>query len=215
MTHCSIGVMTIAGKKMYVYTGSAGIGGIDAENGNLLWVNREWKIKTAAIATPLYVGDDKIFVSSGYGVGSMMLQVVKNDGVFSAQSLFRLDKDHFEAGQQTPIFYKGAIFGVRNKPLDQIMCLDLDGSIKWECPSNLNFALGPYLIADDMLLLLTDKAHLTLAEASTKKFKILATAEIIEKAHDAWAPMVMVDGRLILRDREHMVCLDLRASSYE
>ena len=39
---------------------------------------------------------------------------------------------------------------------------------------------------------------------------ILARARVLHNG-DAWAPMALVDGRLLLRDKRRMLCLDVRA----
>ncbi len=212
MTHCSIGIMELAGKKQYVYSGSGGVAGADAETGELLWINTDWKISIAAIATPIPVGDDKIFLSAGYGVGSMMIQVVKEGDKFVANEVFRLNNKEFGSAQHTPIFYKDCIFGVR--PSEEAVCLNLDGSLRWTSTMSHKFGIGPYLIADDLFFIMDDHGKLTMAEASTEEFKILAQAQVLHDSHDSWGPLTLVDGKLIVRDLEQMACLDLRASAY-
>jgi hypothetical protein len=49
---------------------------------------------------------------------------------------------------------------------------------------------------------------LTLAEASTNAFKKLAQFKVLE-GPEAWGPMALADGRLILRDLKQMICLDV------
>ena len=50
---------------------------------------------------------------------------------------------------------------------------------------------------------------LTVAEASVEGFRPLGSAKILE-GPDAWAPMALVDGRLLARDTHQLVCVDLR-----
>ena len=73
------------------------------------------------------------------------------------------------------------------------------------------FGLGPFLFADGKFLILNDTGELTLARASTTGFEKLARAKVL-RGRDAWAPMALVDGRLLLRDSEQLVCLDVRTS---
>lgn len=213
MTHCSIASMTVDGTPMYIYSGSGGVAGAHAETGELLWLTTDWKIKIAAIATPVPVGDGKVFLSAGYGVGSMMIQIKKDGGAFSVEEVFQLEDKEFGSAQHTPIFYKNCIFGVR--PSEEAVCLNLDGSLRWTSTMTHKFGIGPYLIADDILFLMDDHGHLTMAEASVDAFNILDRATVLEDSHDSWGPMILVDGKLIVRDLEQMACLDLRANAYQ
>ena len=54
-----------------------------------------------------------------------------------------------------------------------------------------------------------DHGTLTMAEADTQGYKRRAQHEVFLDGHDAWGPMAIVGGRLILRDMTRMVCLDL------
>ena len=46
-------------------------------------------------------------------------------------------------------------------------------------------------------------------EARPDRFEEKARAKVLD-GHDAWAPMALAGGRLILRDLTQLVCLDLR-----
>ena len=89
MSHSSIVPMTIAGKKMYVYDAIGGLCGVSAEDsdrGRLLW--KTSKFAPSVIApSPLYVGDDKIFVTAGYGAGSGLFQITSDGEGFAVQTL--------------------------------------------------------------------------------------------------------------------------------
>jgi outer membrane protein assembly factor BamB len=57
---------------------------------------------------------------------------------------------------------------------------------------------------------LNDDGVLTLAEASTTGYRQLAQAKVLP-GPDAWGPMALTDGRLVLRDLNRMACLDVAA----
>jgi outer membrane protein assembly factor BamB len=56
---------------------------------------------------------------------------------------------------------------------------------------------------------LDDKGVLTMAEATTAGYEQLGQHEVFSHGHDAWGPLAIVGGRLILRDMTRMVCLNL------
>ena len=208
MTHSSIAPMEFQGRRMYVYCGHGGVAAVSAADGALLWESRDWKITMANIPTPVSVGEGRVFLSGGYGGGSMMLQVKEAGGKLSVEPLFRLKPEVFGAVQQTPIFHQNHLFGVR--PDGQLVCLGLDGKIVWTSTAKNKFGSAPFMIAQGMIYAMDDNGTLTLAEAATAGYKQLARAKVLD-GHDAWAPLALADGRLIARDTTQMVCLDVAA----
>ena len=79
----------------------------------------------------------------------------------------------------------------------------------WSSGKKNRFGLGPFLLADDVYYLLDDHGELTMIKESLEGYEQLAHAEVIEHGHDAWGPMALVDGKLILRDSKRMICLDV------
>ena len=59
-----------------------------------------------------------------------------------------------------------------------------------------------------LIYVLDDHGTLTLAEATPSRYVQLSQAKVLE-GHDAWGPMAVVAGRLILRDLNRMACLDI------
>ena len=49
---------------------------------------------------------------------------------------------------------------------------------------------------------------LTIARPSVKEYKQIDRVKVME-AQDAWAPLAIADGYLVLRDSETMVCMDV------
>jgi outer membrane protein assembly factor BamB len=137
-----------------------------------------------------------------------MLQVQKSGGEWSAKPLFQLTPQQFNAEQQTPIFYRDHIFAVHKHGGGQLVCLDLQGQEVWNSGSD-RFGHGPFLVADDLILVMDDQGRLTVAEAIPEGYRRLSECEVFPGGHDAWGPMALVSGRLILRDMTRMACLDL------
>jgi len=210
MTHASIMPMEIAGRKMYVYLGKGGVAGIAADNGELLWDTTVWKIGIATCPSPVVLPEGRLFCSGGYNSGAVMLQVTHDGGAFKADELFRLEPKRFGSTQHTPIYYKNHLFGVREHD-KQLVCLDLDGNEVWASGRENKFGLGPYLVADDRIYVLDDSGLLTMADATPEAYKPLGQARILD-GHDAWAPMALAAGRLVLRDMTRMACVDVAES---
>ncbi len=212
MTHTSIMPMKLDERDTYVYVGKEGIVGVDATTGEILWTNFDWKIGIATCPSPLVLPENRIFLCGGYESSGAMLKITPTaDGKYDAKLAWRQKPMVFRSEQQTPLFFEGHIFGL--KQLERkFNCIDLDGKIVWNSgKSDLGpQGAGPYMIADGLFLILSDDAVLTLAEATSKEFKPLGSWPILPDAYDAWGPMCFVDGLLILRDLTRMTCIDLR-----
>ncbi|MBN2588222.1 MAG: PQQ-like beta-propeller repeat protein [Sedimentisphaerales bacterium] len=211
MTHNSIVPADILGMHVYLYCTTGGVVAVNAEDGSLLWEYPDWKIKLANVSCPIVVGDDKVFLSGGYNSGAQMVQLSLEDEKITSQLLFELDSKTFGAEQQTPIHYDNHIWAVR--PDKEFVCIDLDGNVVWTSSRTNRFGpqgLGPFSIADGKIYILDDDGTLTLAEATTTGYKQLSQSKVLE-GPDAWAPMAFASGRLIIRDMNKMICLDISA----
>jgi outer membrane protein assembly factor BamB len=205
MTHSSIMPMVVNGKRTYVYCGSDGVAGVSADNGAILWQTEDWKVSIATVPTPVVIPGDRIFLCGGYNSGSVMLQISESGGKMTAKTLFRLKPSVFGSDQQTPIFYKGYIYGVI--PGGQLVCLDLNGKQVWNSGRS-RFGLGPYTIAGGKIYVMNDTGVLTLADATPTGYRQLSQSKILN-GPDSWGPMAIAGGRLIARDLTRMVGLDI------
>jgi len=208
MTHCSVVPMAIQDRRMYVYCGSGGVAGVAADTGEVLWETDAWTIAIATVASPLPIGDERLFFSGGYDAGSMMMRLKPDGQKFTPEVLFRLKENVFGATQQTPILYEDHIYGVRPKPSGELVCLDLEGKVLWASGTAHRFGLGSFLLADGLLFVLDDNGKLALVEASPNGFNLLAQAQVLND-HESWGPLAMAGGRLLARDLTHLVCLDV------
>ncbi|MCB9768333.1 MAG: PQQ-like beta-propeller repeat protein [Candidatus Omnitrophica bacterium] len=209
MTHVSIVPYEFEGEKHYAWCATGGALGVNAETGKLLWTHPDWQIKIANIPSPVDVGGGKIFLSGGYNAGSEMLQILKTDSGYTADSVFKTEPTVFGSDQQTPIFLNGFLYGVI--PGGKLACLDLNGNQQWVDEENL-FGLGPYMAINGKLLVLDDNekkpGELTLFDVSPQGATRIAGWKAIE-GHDAWAPVAYAGGKLILRDATTLICMQL------
>ncbi len=218
MSHSSVMPMILDGKKMYVYAAIGGICGISAEGndrGRILWKISDFAPNVVA-PSPIIYNDGKIFMTAGYGAGSILFKVEKKNDEYSVNILQRFKpKKGLASEQQTPIVYKGHIFAVLPKDAganrNQLVCCKPDDckNILWTSGKSERFGLGPYIIADGKFFILNDDGTLTIAIASTSKFTSLDKKRILD-GHDAWGPIAIADGKLLMRDSKQMVCIDVQ-----
>jgi len=218
MSHSSVIPTTLFGKKMYLYSAVGGVCGISAEGsdeGKILWESTAWNHSVVA-PSPVAFPDGKIFLTAGYGAGSMMIQVRKTGNSYTTEVLKEyLPKDGLACEQQTPVIWEGHLLGILPKDAganrNQLVCVHPDDVTKivWSSGKTTRFGLGPYLIADNKLFVLSDDGTLTMIKPDTKNYRQLAQKKIFD-GHDSWAPLAIADGKMILRDSKTMFCIDLK-----
>ncbi len=218
MSHASIMPTTLGGVRMYVYPALGGMVGIGADagrQGELLWATREWD-RSVMAPSPLILDDGRIFVTAGYGGGGMMLRVFRDKDTFRCETLLTFKANQGLASeQQTPVLVDGHLVGVLPNdagPLrNQLVCVNPADvrTFVWTSGRDRRFGLGPYLVADGKLFVLSDDGVLTMLKATADGYHELGRKRILD-GHDAWGPMALADGRLVLRDSTRMVCIDLR-----
>ncbi|MFA6400187.1 MAG: PQQ-binding-like beta-propeller repeat protein [Salinivirgaceae bacterium] len=217
MSHSSIVPMTFYGKKMYVYNALGALCGISAEGedkGAVLWKTKAFNPSVIA-PSPVMVGQNRVFMTAGYGAGATLIQVIKEGNSYSTKTL-QLYKasEGMASEQQTPIFYNGLVYNIQPKDAaatrNQFVCCNPDDfkNILWTSSKEDRFGLGPFILSDGKFYILSDEGEITIARLSTTKFEVLSKAKIID-GQDAWGPMAIADGRLLMRDSKTMVCIDI------
>ncbi|MBN2444022.1 MAG: PQQ-binding-like beta-propeller repeat protein [Spirochaetales bacterium] len=219
MSHSSIMPMSIDGVPMYVYSALGGLCGIAArgeKQGEILWSTTAWN--NAVIApSPVIFPDNRIFLTAGYGAGSMMLKVIKKGDIFSTEVLYATQpRQGLSCEQQTPVLYDGHLFGVLPKDAgpfrNQFICYDPDGRIVWTSGKDKRFGLGPYLLGDGKFFILRDDGILFMVKASISEYDEFDSVQILS-GRDAWGPLALVNGMLLARDSRQLVCINIAAES--
>jgi hypothetical protein len=103
-------------------------------------------------------------------------------------------------------------FKEHGSPNTGLVCLDLNGQVKWQTGPQRTFDFGAYLIADGLIFAMHGRTgELFLIEASPGPYRQLAKGKVLEaKGGTVWAPMALSQGKLIVRDLHQMKCLDVR-----
>jgi outer membrane protein assembly factor BamB len=218
MSHSSVIPFKFGNRKMFVYSAIGGLAGIAADGpdvGTVLWKTPAWNHSVVA-PSPVCMPDGKIFMTAGYGAGAMMLQLKENNGKFTIDVLQEyLPRFGLACEQQTPVFWAGHLFGILPKDAgslrNQFACVDPSDCKKfvWSSGPTARFGLGPYFIADNKFFILDDEGTLTIVRPSTTSYIQLDQVKIIKDGADAWAPLAVANGYLILRDSKTMVCINL------
>lgn len=190
------------------------ISSIDPKTGVILWKTQSPKPHKIPIPQPVQIGEDRLFITGGYNMGSFILQVSHTEGEWAVK--LQAHNPKATPKLQSPVLYKGRIyltcFKDQGGNQNGLVCLGLDGQPLWQTGLDLQFDSGGYLIADDLAFVLHGKTGvLYMLGLSDVGAKVLGRARVLEAKHgNVWAPLALADGKLLVRDQNQMKCLDVR-----
>jgi len=194
------------------------ITGIDPLTGKILWIFSGWECHIS-VPPAVDAGNNKILVVGGYEYGALMIQVEKNaDGNYTAKELFKT----VEFGDQTkpPILHNGSFYaqyGTNNRR-EGLVCMSMDGEIKWKTRRNPDFNKGSMILVDGLILATDGAKKLFLIEPDPSGFKPLASSELLTEQTAGegmsarfgtmnWAPIALAGGKLLIPDQSRMLCV--------
>lgn len=200
-------VAEIEGKKQYVLPVNAGIVGISAVDGKLLWrYQREPAYDDGVIATPIVQGN-VIFASVGFGQGCDLIKVNggKVEKVLSSKIV--QNRDGGMVCLQGHVYCHSENRGW--------LCMELaTGKILWAERNKL--ARGSVTAVDKHLICLGEEGTVVLLEASTQgwkeqgRFTLPGESKKRKPSGAVWTNPVIANGKLYLRDQELVYCYDLK-----
>jgi len=109
------------------------------------------------------------------------------------------------------VLIKGFLYGIDgDSDRGVLKCVELaTGTEKWQAPS---VGFGALIVANDKLIILSNKGELMVAPATTDKFKPTSTAQVL--GGKCWTAPVLANGKIYCRNaRGDVVCVDVSAKS--
>jgi outer membrane protein assembly factor BamB len=195
---------TLAGRRQIVLFDEEGLAGYDTAGAGELWRFPWTNSQRINVAQPLILECDRVFISSSYGKGCAMLRVSQEPGKWSVKPLWqnRLMRCKFSS----PVAYKGHLYGLDEGDL---VCLNQEtGQRAWRGD---NYGHGQLVLADDLLVILSESGQLALVEATAEAPRQLGIFAALEnKGGKTWNCPSLANGKLFIRNHREMACYDLR-----
>jgi outer membrane protein assembly factor BamB len=193
---------TIGGVKQVVIFDAVGGAGHDAVTGKQLWRTPGWTNEFQNnCAQPIVGADGSVFLSSGYGTGSILLDVKKSGENWTVSERWQAPnkfKLKFNSGVQRDGFVYGLDEGI-------LACLDLaSGKERWK---RGHYGYGQILLFDNVLFVISEEGDAILVEITPSKAQELARFHAIDGK--TWNHPAYSNGRLFLRNAEEAACYDL------
>jgi len=189
--------------------------GIKPQDGQILWEYSDWNCHIP-VASAVDAGQNRILVAGGYELGTVMIKVArKSDGTFGVTEIFK----HNNFGEHTkpPILHNGYFYGQfsTNSKRDGLVCMDMNGEIKWKTMRSPSFDKGSMILVDGVIIATDGANSLYLIDPSPDGYKQLASAKLLNVAEGAdarfatqnWAPIALSGGKLLIRDQGQMKCV--------
>ena len=182
------------------------VNGLDPLTGAIRWTYLNWQC-VIPVPQPVDAGDGRVLITGGYGAGSAMIQVRKTgDDRYTVTELFKnLD---FGAHTHAPILHEDHFYAqfTTNTRADGLVAMSMDGEVTWKTDRQPAFVRGGAILADGLLLASDGNTKLYLIDPDPTAFRPLASTVVL-KGGDNWAPLALVDGKLLIRGQEELICL--------
>ena len=191
--------INFGGVRQIIFLTSKTLLSLAPENGHIYW-KYPWP-EGINIATPIFIPDDKIFISASYDKGAVLLKMTADADGIGIEEVWknRVMKNHFNSS----VLQGNYLYGFDNAILT---CIEANtGEEQWR---ERGFKKGSLLLADGHLIILGEGGKLALAEANPTEYREKARFQLFDDK--CWTVPTLAGGRLYLRNQEEMVCLDLR-----
>jgi outer membrane protein assembly factor BamB len=204
--------VTAAGVRQVVVFTGAGLVGMAPGDGKLFW-RYPWETSYGVnAATPIFFrarsGErthECLFISSGYGKGCALLEVMKGEGGAPEVKMVYENnrmRNHFSSS----VRLGDHVYGLDD---DRLTCMEVrTGQVAWQ---QRGLGKGALIAAGRHLIVLGEAGTLALVEAAPDAYHESARFDVFQGK--CWTAPALAHGRLYLRDEKEVVCLDLRKKS--
>lgn len=177
--------------------------GHDAATGQVLW-QYLWDSKQPHVALPLVLEGDRVLVSSGYGVGSELLQIKRDDrGTFRAERLWKTNR--LKAKFNNLVTRDGYVYGLDDGIL---ACLEIaSGDLKWK---DGRYGHGQFILVQDVLLVTAENGQIALIDPVPTERRELTRFQAL--AGKTWNPPALAGDLLLVRNDQEAACYRLPVS---
>jgi outer membrane protein assembly factor BamB len=193
-------LVTLGGVTQLLVFAAMRLMGLSPDRGELLW---EYPWTTAFdinAGQPVVLGDNRVFLSSGYGTGAAVIEVTKGDR-FTVREIWRNNrmKNQFTSS----VLHEGFIYGLDESIL---ACIDpATGELRWK---GGRYGYGQVMLASGHLIVLTEDGDLALVRATPERHEEIVRFPALDGK--TWNHPAMADGVLLIRNLAAMAAYDLR-----
>jgi outer membrane protein assembly factor BamB len=204
-------LVNLAGERQIVVVNESWVTAHRARDGEVLW-ERVWPTKddhSASASQPMPLGDDRILLSKGYGVGASLLKIRRDaDGEVKAEPLWNPPiKPVMKTKFCNVVIRDGFVYGLDDVLLE---CIELDtGKVRWKKRRTPEFGHGQIMLIGDVILVLSETGELALVAASPAEYRELASLQVLDDADVTWNNPAFTPPYLLVRNAREAACYRL------
>lgn len=206
-SYASPDLVTLAGVRQIVSVNEATITGHAPDDGQLLW-EFTWQGGSngaANCAKVVLAGPDRFLVGKGYGGGSALVEISRNDdGTWAADPIWestRVLKTKFTHA----VVCGDTAYALSNGSLEAVSVSD--GERLWIQPRRSRFGQGQILIAEDTIVAQTEPGDVVLAAVNPQAYEELIRIPALEAK--TWNIPTLAGRYLLVRNDRQAICLAL------
>ncbi len=191
-------VATLNGQKQIIVFSAKQVMGIAPDTGRAIW-SHPWQTSYDVHAATPRVLDNTVIVTSGYGTGGARLDVS------GGSASVRWQNKDLQSRFTTPILAGGFLYCTGER--GELACIDsANGRVAW---SRSGFEWGGLVGVDGTLIVMNgsngDVVQVAMSPAGYKEL-----GRIAPLGGQAWTAPIVAQGRLLVRNKKELVCLDLK-----
>lgn len=192
---------TVAGVEQILIFNNSHVAAHHPHTGAVLW-KFPWPDQTQRVAQPLVVAPSWVFVTSGYGAGSKVLQIEKDtSGALQAGVVW--ENNRLKSKFANVVHRDGFVYGLDDGIL---VCLDVhDGKRQWK---RGRYGHGQMMLVDDLLLIISERGDLALVDASPDAYREVAFMPAIDGK--TWNNPALAGAYLLVRNSQEAACFKLQ-----
>ena len=192
-------IHTINRQRQIVVVNESSVTGHELKTGKQIW-KQVWdgsSTSSANTSQPYLVGENRIFVSKGYGQGAMLFAVdgEKTSEIWRNPSVARTKYTN-------AALVGGKVFSLSDGILE---CVDLEtGERLWK---KGRFNHGQLLMLGQLILVQSEEGELHFIRPQERGFDTVYQVQVLKDR--CWATLTLYDNKLVLRNSEEAVCYQL------
>jgi outer membrane protein assembly factor BamB len=192
---------TLGGVRQMLVFSASRLMGLTPDAGQVLWEYPWRTMSEINAAQPLVIGDDRVFLSSGYGTGAAVLELTRAGEGFSVREVWRNSrmKNRFASS----VLHEGTIYG-----LDESIMAAVDAATGEQRWKGGRYGYGQVLLAGGHLVVLTEDGDLALVRATPARHQEIARFHVLDGK--TWNVPAIAGGYLLVRNLAEMAAFDLR-----
>lgn len=190
-------VADLAGERQVVIFNQDAVAGHRLTDGRELW-RFPWPAGQPNVSQPVLLPGDRLFVSSGYGIGSKLL-ALRRDAEGRITPALLWESPRLKAKFTNVVLHGEHLYG-----LDDGVLVCLDPKTGERCWKEGRFGHGQVILTGDLLLVQTEDGEVVLLEPNPTAYKELTRFTPLNGK--TWNPPALAGRYLVLRnDREAVV----------